>query len=43
MGLINLVTNLPDFYYYNSKGQPGGLGNFSAKSLRYGKDKKGGG
>jgi len=43
MGLINLVTNLPDFYYYNSKGQQGGLGNFSAKSLRYGHDRKGGG
>ena len=43
MGLINLVTNLPDFYYYNSKGQQGGLGNFSAKSLRYGNDRKGGG
>ena len=43
MGLINLVTNLPDFYYYNSKGQQGGLGNFSAKSLRYGHDRRGGG
>jgi hypothetical protein len=26
MGLINLQTDLPDFYYYNSKGQQGGLG-----------------
>jgi hypothetical protein len=43
MGLINLVTNLPDFYYYNSKGQPGGLGNFSAKKNKYGHDRKGGG
>lgn len=43
MGLINLVTNLPNFYYYNSKGQQGGIGNFSAKSLDYGKDRKGGG
>jgi hypothetical protein len=43
MGLINLVTNLPNFYYYNSKGQLGGLGNFSAKKLDYGNDRKGGG
>ena len=43
MGLINLVTNLPDFYYYSSKGYEGGLGNFTAKSKGYGKDKKGGG
>jgi hypothetical protein len=43
MGLINLVTNLPNFYYYNSKGQQGGLGNFSAKKLDYGNDRKGGG
>jgi len=43
MGLINLVTNLPDFYYYNSKGYNGGLGNFTAKSKGYGQDRKGGG
>jgi hypothetical protein len=43
MGLIKLVTNLPDFYYYNSKGYNGGLGNFTAKSLGYGNDQRGGG
>lgn len=43
MGLANLVTNLPDFYYYNSKGYNGGLGNFTAKSKGYGHDRKGGG
>ena len=39
MGLINLVTNLPNFYYYQAKGYEGGLGNFTAKSKPYGHDR----
>jgi len=38
MGLINLIANQSDFYYYQSKGYVGGLGNFSAKKLPYGDD-----
>ena len=43
MGLIDIVTNLSDFYYYSSKGYQGGLGNFTAKKLPHGRDLKGGG
>jgi hypothetical protein len=43
MGLINLVANQADFYYYQSKGYVGGLGNFSAKKLPYGNDLVGNG
>jgi hypothetical protein len=43
MGLIDIVTNLSDFYYYSSKGYQGGLGNFTAKKLPHGRDQKGGG
>ena len=43
MGLINLVTNLSDFYYYQAKGYVGGRGNFSAKKLPYGDDRAQGG
>jgi hypothetical protein len=43
MGLINLVNNLPDFNYYQAKGYEGGLGNFTAKSKQYGKDRPDGG
>jgi hypothetical protein len=39
MGLINLVANLPNFYYYQAKGYEGGLGNFTAKSKQYGHDR----
>lgn len=43
MGLINLVANQSDFYYYQAKGYVGGLGNFSAKKLPYGNDRPDGG
>ena len=43
MALVELVTNLENFYYYQSKGYVGGLGNFSAKSLPYGQDQPAGG
>jgi hypothetical protein len=43
MGLINIVTNLSDFYYYQAKGYVGGRGNFSAKKLPYGNDRAHGG
>ena len=43
MGLVNLVTNLADFNYYQAKGYVGGRGNFSAKKLPYGDDRFGGG
>jgi hypothetical protein len=43
MALIELVTNLENFYYYQSKGYVGGLGNFSAKDLPYGNDQPAGG
>jgi len=43
MALVELVTNLENFYYYQSKGYVGGLGNFSAKDLPYGNDQPAGG
>jgi hypothetical protein len=43
MALVELVTNLENFYYYQSKGYVGGLGNFSAKTHPYGQDQPGGG
>jgi len=43
MALVELVTNLENFYYYQSKGYVGGLGNFSAKTHPYGNDQPAGG
>jgi hypothetical protein len=43
MGLLELANNSPDFFYYQSKGYVGGLGNFSAKKLPYTNDTPGGG
>jgi len=43
MGLLEIANNLPDFFYYQSKGYVGGLGNFSARKLPYTNDSPEGG